>query len=173
MTKTPIDLPDMIDDDDDAPIAAPNDAPATGMLPPMRLVLFIVGGLVLDWLIPLGLGHGWGWLGLFFIGGALALGKWAINTFDKAGTNVPPNKPALAVVTDGPFKYTRNPMYLSMVVLYAGLAMVADAPLMLLLLTPALWYVLDSQVIEAEEEYMDDKFGEKYNLYRDSVRRWI
>lgn len=148
------------------------DAPAVGMLPPMRLAMFMVAGLALDFLIPLGLGRAWGWLGLILICCTLGFGKWAIETFKAAGTNVPPNMPALKIVHDGPFKYTRNPMYLSMVVLYAGVAMVADAPLMLLL-TIGFWFVLDRQVIAAEEEYLTEKFGEDYTDYQFRVRRWI
>lgn len=148
------------------------DAPEVGMLPPMRFALFIAGGIVLDWLIPLNMGHGWGWLGLLLVIAALTVGKWAINTFKKAGTNVPPNKPAHSIVQGGPFKYSRNPMYLSFVVMYVGLAMLADAPLMLFL-SIGLWYVLDNMVIEKEEEYLTAKFGDEYLTYCDKVRRWI
>lgn len=148
------------------------DVPEVGMLPPMRFALFIAGGLILDWMIPLNMGHGWGWLGLLLFCGALAFGKWGIETFKDAGTNVPPNKPATTIVTHGPFKYTRNPMYLGFVVMYVGLSMLADAPLMLFL-TIGLWYVLDDQVIEKEEEYLTAKFGDEYLNYCDKVRRWV
>lgn len=148
------------------------DAPDVKMLPPMMLALFMVGGIALDWLIPLNWGHGWGWLGLIMVVGALAFAKWAIKTFEEAGTNVPPNMPATTIVTGGPFKYSRNPMYLSMIVLYAGVAMLADAPLMLLL-TVGLWYVLDNKVIKAEEAYLEVKFGEEYTAYKERTQRWI
>lgn len=148
------------------------DAPDVGMLPPMRLALFLIAGITLDWLIPINFGSGWGWLGLVLIIAALGFGKWAIQCFKAAGTNVPPNKPALMIVTDGPFQYTRNPMYISMLSLYAGTAMLADAPLMLLL-TAGLWYVLDRQVIAKEEAYLGAKFGEPYMRYKAKVRRWV
>ena len=148
------------------------DTPEVGMLPPMRLALFLVAGITLDWVIPINLGHGWGWLGLALVIGSLAYGKWAIETFKKAGTNVPPNKPAIMLGTDGPFEYSRNPMYMSMVVMYFGVAMLADAPVMLLL-SFALWAVLDRQVIVKEEEYMEAKFGEDYVLYKQKVSRWF
>jgi protein-S-isoprenylcysteine O-methyltransferase Ste14 len=104
--------------------------------------------------------------------GALAFAKWAIKTFKEAGTNVPPNMPATTIVTTGPFKYSRNPMYLSMLVLYAGMAMLADAPLMLLL-TGGLFAVLNNKVIKAEESYLEAKFGEDYLAYKARVHRWI
>lgn len=149
-----------------------SDIPVTGMLPPMILALFLTGGIALDWLIPLNLGHGWGWLGLIMVAGALAFAKWAINTFKTAGTNVPPNLPVTVIVTEGPFKYSRNPMYLSMLVLYAGVALLADAPLMLLL-TAGLWAVLNNKVIKAEEAYLEAKFGDEYTDYKERTYRWI
>lgn len=159
--------------EDDIETEAPEkpDAPEVGMLPPMRFALFLAGGIVLDWLIPINFGSSWGWFGLMLVIAALGFGKWAISMFKKAGTNVPPNKPAHAIVQGGPFKYTRNPMYLSFVVMYVGLAMLADAPLMLFL-TLGLWYVLDTQVIEKEEAYLTEKFGDEYLSYCDKVRRW-
>ena len=148
------------------------DAPDVKMLPPMMLALFMVGGIALDWLIPMNWGHGWGWFGLVLVIGALAFAKWAIKTFEAAGTNVPPNMPATAIVTDGPFKYSRNPMYLSMVVLYLGVAMLADAPVMLLLAV-ALFAVLNNKVIKAEEDYLEAKFGDEYRAYKERTYRWV
>lgn len=171
MTNTPIDLPDAIDEDD-ADNGIADDAPSAGMLPPMRLALFIAGGITLDWLIPINFGHWWGAFGLVLLIAALVIAKWAIETFKKAGTNVPPNKPATVIVQDGPFKYSRNPMYFSFVMGYAGLAMLADAPLMLLMAV-GLWFMLDRMVIEPEEEYLTAKFGEEYELYQEQVRRWV
>ena len=66
MTNTPIDLPDAIDEDD-ADNGIADDAPSAGMLPPMRLALFIAGGITLDWLIPINFGHWWGAFGLVLL----------------------------------------------------------------------------------------------------------
>lgn len=148
------------------------DAPDVKMLPPMILVLFISGGIIVDWLIPFDWGHMWGGLGLILFSCALFCAGWAINIMKTAGTNVPPNRPTTAIVTQGPFQYTRNPIYLSFLVAYAGLAMMADAPMMLLLI-PGLYYVLDKMVIVPEETYLTDKFGDVYTDYAATVRRWV
>lgn len=106
------------------------------------------------------------------VGVALFTIGWAKKTFKAAGTNVPPNQPAMAIATDGPYKYTRNPIYLSALMLYLGLAMLADAPVMLLLAL-GLFYLLDQHVIAPEEKYLSDKFGEEYLSYKATVRRWV
>lgn len=158
--------------DEATPPPLENDKPSVGMLPPMRLALFIMAGITLDWLLPMDLGAGWGWLGLILLAGGLSFGYWAIQTFHKHETNVPPNMPALKIVSDGPFQYTRNPMYVAMICAYIGVSLLADAPLMLVL-TLAFWYDLNNNVIEAEEEYLSEKFGETYESYKTTVGRWF
>ena len=130
------------------------------------------GHLVPVALFGASLAHGWGWLGLLLLGAAVGIVQWAKQLFEKAGTNVPPNLPATAIVTDGPYRYTRNPMYLSFLLWFTGLALVAGAPLMLLLLPP-LWYILDRHVIAPEEKYLAEKFGDPYRDYKARVRRWL
>ncbi len=148
------------------------DVPDVKMLPPMILVLFLAGGIVLDWLFPFNWGHMWGGLGLILLVSAMGVAKWAINTLKAAGTNVPPNKPATVIVTEGPFQYSRNPIYLCFLVAYTGLAMLADAPVMLLLV-PVLYFVLERMVIVPEEKYLTEKFDETYTDYAVNVRRWL
>ena len=148
------------------------DAPNVIMLPPMLLLLHVIAGIVLDWALPLSMGHAWGWLGLILLMAALGITNWAKNTLVNAGTNVPPNMPALLIVTHGPFKYTRNPMYLCFMVVFVALALLADAPLMLLLALP-LFYFLDQRVIVPEEQYLSTKFGEVYGAYKNKTRRWV
>lgn len=109
------------------------DAPNVIMLPPVMVLQFIVAGIVLNWIFPFSIGHGWGWIGLVLLAAAFGIIGSSKKLFDKAGTNMPPNEPATAIVTDGPFKYTRNPIYLSFLLAYVGVALLADAPIMLLL----------------------------------------
>ncbi len=153
---------------------APNDSavPSVIMLPPILLLLHVTAGLVLNWFFAASLSHGWGWLGLLLLGFAMGIVSWAKKLFEKAGTPVPPNKPVTAIVTDGPYQYTRNPMYLCFMLWFAGLALMAGAPLMLLMLFP-LFYFLDQHVIVPEEEYLAAKFGETYLDYKAKVRRWV
>jgi protein-S-isoprenylcysteine O-methyltransferase Ste14 len=78
-----------------------------------------------------------------------------------AGTPVNPEKPVSSLVTDGPFRYTRNPGYLSMAMIYMGVASLANA-LWAILLLPAALAVIQRGVVEREERYLERKFGEEF-----------
>lgn len=92
--------------------------------------------------------------------------------FRRGGQNVNPWKPTPGLETNGPFRVTRNPMYLQMVIVCIGAA-IAFANGWILLLTPVVVIALQRLAIEPEEEYLEAKFGETYLNYKRSVRRWI
>ena len=100
------------------------------------------------------------------------LGFWAERTMRHAGTNIRPDRPATALVTRGPFRFTRNPLYVSATALYLGVTLVVNAlgPLIVL---PFLLALLQWGVIRREEYYLEQKFGETYRTYRTRVRRWF
>ena len=75
-------------------------------------------------------------------------------------------------MTDGVYRFTRNPMYLAMALLYLGSALALDSVVALILLPPLLALV-QVGVIAREERYLEEKFGEDYRRYRTSVRRWV
>ncbi len=108
--------------------------------------------------------------GLMVAGGALA--ATFVRAFIRAGTPVDPYEPTKTIVTDGPYRLTRNPAYLGMALAYAGIALVADAPWALLPL-PIAMTVIDRGVIAREERYLERRFGPAYNEYRARVRRWL
>ena len=109
--------------------------------------------------------------GSLLSGGVLLLGwfEWALR---HAGTPASPYKPVSHVVTEGPFRYTRNPGYLSMTMIYTGIASLANA-LWAILLLPVALLVIQRGVIEREERYLERKFGEEYLRYKAQVKRWI
>lgn len=148
------------------------DAPKILALPPNILLVAIVTGLVLNWLFPFSFGHMWGGAGLMILGLSIGLIFWCKKLFDEAGTAIRPDLPTTAIITEGPYKYSRNPIYLAFLFGFAGLAMLADAPIMLLLLVP-LWYVLDRHVIQPEEDYLAEKFGGTYIEYMGMTNRWM
>lgn len=152
--------------------AEKQDTPDVLMFPPALFLLFLMGGIVLDWLIPMNWGHGWGGLGLVIFGAAIGIILWCRKLFENAQTNISPLEPSNALVTEGPFSYSRNPIYVCFIAGYIGLAMMADAPVMLLL-AGGLWYMLDKYIIEPEEEYLTEKFGEQYLDYTTLTRRWL
>ena len=90
----------------------------------------------------------------------------------RAGTNVNPSLPATTLVISGPFRFSRNPMYLARTLLYLGLGFMANALSVLLTLLPLL-VVIRYGVIEREEGYLEAKFGDAYRQYRTTVRRWV
>jgi len=102
----------------------------------------------------------------------LAVGFLGAREMRRAETNVDPYKPATAVVTGGPFQFTRNPLYLSMTLIYGGIAAVANA-LPAALLLPIVLHLMRRGVIEREERYLERKFGGEYIDYKIRTPRWI
>ena len=88
------------------------------------------------------------------------------------GTTPEPHNPTTALVTSGPFRYSRNPIYISKALLYVGISMVANAVWPLLLL-PSVLFALTRGMIEREEGYLEHRFGDQYRQYRESVSRWL
>ena len=100
-----------------------------------------------------------GWLGAMVFVLALALFAWAIVTISRAGSNVPTSLPTTAIVESGPYRFTRNPIYLGMFLGLIGLAIAFDN-LWLTMLAPAL--VIRYGVVAREEVYLERKFGDVY-----------
>jgi protein-S-isoprenylcysteine O-methyltransferase Ste14 len=92
--------------------------------------------------------------------------------FKRANTNFIPWKPSTSLVTDGPYRFTRNPMYLGMAVLYVGIAL-GSGLLWALALLPFVLMAIQIGVIRREEAYLERVFGDQYRDYRAQVRRWI
>lgn len=90
----------------------------------------------------------------------------------RAGTDPRPSRPSTAIVTSGPFRFMRNPMYVGTTSLYAGVSLLANAVWPLVLLVPLL-LVLRWGVVSREERYLEAKFGDSYRAYRAQVRRWL
>jgi len=110
-------------------------------------------------------------------GGVLAVAcvlvaRTARRAMKRAGTNVNPREPSLAIVSDGPFRVTRNPLYLCLIGFYLAGTLLVDgvAPLVLL---PPLLGVLHYGIILREERYLEAKFGDAYRAYRVRVRRYL
>ena len=106
----------------------------------------------------------------FIVGAGLV--SYAMGLFRLAGTNPLPMRPTTALVLRGPYRFTRNPMYLGMAFLYAGTALLFDLRWALILL-PLVLFVVQTQVIAREERYLEAKFGDEYRAYRARVRRWL
>jgi protein-S-isoprenylcysteine O-methyltransferase Ste14 len=143
--------------------------------PPIAWALAVLAGLALDWLVqlpfvPVMLPAGW--LGATVFALALALAVWAIVTMTRAGSSVPTNLPTATIVETGPYRVTRNPIYLGMFLGLAGLAIAFDS-LWLLAALAAFALVIRYGVVAREEAYLERRFGDVYRPYRARVRRWL
>jgi protein-S-isoprenylcysteine O-methyltransferase Ste14 len=103
---------------------------------------------------------------------SLALGGTGLWALRRAGTSQNPRRPTTALVVSGPFRISRNPLYLSLLCLYVGIALFVNG-LWLFLLAIPLVAVLRLGIIAPEERYLERKFGDEYRRYRSRVRRWL
>ena len=150
------------------------DRPGVMAPPPVIYATGLGAGLVLQVIFPIGFpmpSPAAMALGAVCIGlGVLLVGS-AFRAFSRAGTNANPYRPATAIVTNGPFRYTRNPMYVSLTLLYLGITLLLRSAWPVILL-PLVLLIMRKGVIDREERYLAQKFGPTYDDYRRSVRRW-
>ena len=150
------------------------DNPGVIAPPPLIYLGFLVLGGALDYLWPVGFGTGAvgvpAGAALFAIGGAIAF--TAVRQFGRAGTSFKPHEASTAIMSDGLYRYSRNPMYIALALAYAGIALAADGLWAMALLAPTL-VVVRHGVIAREERYLEGKFGDEYRRYKGSVRRWL
>jgi protein-S-isoprenylcysteine O-methyltransferase Ste14 len=137
--------------------------------------LAAVVGIALGWLAPLpfvptAIPASWIGGGLFVL--ALALFAWAVTTMTRAGSNVPTSMPTTSIVERGPYRFTRNPIYLGMMLSLAGLAIAFDSLWSLIMLV-LFFLVIRYGVVAREEAYLERKFGDVYRSYRARVWRWL
>ena len=143
--------------------------------PPIAWALAVLAGLAFNWLMSLPFlpaAVPTGWLGTIVFALALALVAWAISTMTRAGSNVPTSLPTTTIVETGPYRFTRNPIYLGMVLGLIGLAIAFNSLWLLMTLVPFA-LVIRYGVITREEAYLERKFGDVYRRYHTRVRRWL
>jgi protein-S-isoprenylcysteine O-methyltransferase Ste14 len=150
------------------------DHPKIKLDAPVVLAIVILLTVALQWLVPLSflprlpsriLGA------ILFIGG-FALGFPALRGMLRARTSPNPHRPVTALVREATFRFTRNPMYLGMILSYAGLSIFFQNPWFILFL-PLLIWLFTTLVIIPEEKYLEGKFGKDYLDFKSRVRRWI
>ena len=142
--------------------------------PPLFYLAGLLAGLGLELAFPIDGPPTWVRVAVAAVGVAASsyLDLGAMGRFARAGTNVIPFKPTTALVTDGPFRITRNPMYVGMACLYIAIA-TATGLIWALILLPLVLIVVDRLVIAKEEPYLERLFGEPYLEYKRRVRRWL
>ncbi|MFY0660415.1 MAG: isoprenylcysteine carboxylmethyltransferase family protein [Shimia sp.] len=151
--------------------------PNIAVYPPVVSVIAPVAAIALEWLVPLAVLPEAGRLllvvpGVALLGGAGWLAMSGTRAFQEAGTNVDPKQPTLKLVGTGPYRFTRNPMYLGMVLLQLGLALTFSLD-WAVLGAVAVLVLLHYGVVLREEAYLTDLFGQDYQAFLAQTRRWL
>ena len=156
-------------------MARERDAPDIVILPPVLVGGTMIVGLIVHYLIwpvsilPMLLSRTLGVV-VFVSSGVLA--HLAHRAMQRVGTNVFPTQPTLALATDGPFRFTRNPLYVAAIGVYLGVTLWVNSLVMLVLIIP-MTLVLHWGIVLREERYLSAKFGDGYDAYQTRVRRWL
>ena len=143
--------------------------------PPIAWALALLAGWAINLLTPLPFipaGAPTGWAGAMVFALAVAVGTWSFATMTRAGSNVPTNLPTTTIVDTGPYRLTRNPIYLGMMLGLIGEAIAFNSLWPLATLVPFA-LVIRYGVVAREEAYLERKFGDDYRRYRARVRRWL
>ena len=150
-----------------------------GVIAPPPLIYF--GFLLLGWVLdeqvlhlafPFELTMTVKVIAVVLIVAGMGLEAWSGGLFKKVGTNVVPWSPSTALVFDGPYRFSRNPMYVGFTLVYLGLALGLQSPSAVILLIPCL-ALMTWGVILREERYLEARFGKPYLDYKGRVRRWL
>jgi protein-S-isoprenylcysteine O-methyltransferase Ste14 len=147
------------------------DNPGVRVPPPVIFFGSFLAGLALRPLVPFHLPGGMK-VALPLLAIALPIGFWGLVLMLRARTGIIPHHPASALITTGPFRISRNPLYVTIILSYLGAAWWIDVAAAVALLPFAI-VALQRWVIRREEAYLERRFGDDYRRYRERVRRWL
>jgi protein-S-isoprenylcysteine O-methyltransferase Ste14 len=157
--------------------STPDNAPNTVPWPPILFVTAALIGVCLHWLIPLGWATGATrfvllMIGVLLVASAVALEIAAAMAFRKARTSIMPHRAATTLVTSGPFRFTRNPIYLGNTMLVAGAGLVFGVgwlPVAAIAAAVAVHFL----AVLREERHLANIFGDEWQQYAQRVPRWV
>jgi protein-S-isoprenylcysteine O-methyltransferase Ste14 len=150
------------------------DDPGIKVPPPLIYLVPLAVGAALDArrhtpFLPRRAARAIGWP---LLGFGVALNAWFLKTIREADVPIRTDRPVPRLTTGGPFRYSRNPSYLALAMIYAGIAVLRNS-LWVMLSLPFVVFVVQREVIGREERYLERAFGEEYRAYKRRVRRWI
>ena len=153
------------------------DRPPVAVFPPIIPLSALAIACGLQWLTPLGLiasiEQGWRIaFGATIVIAGLLVTLTGRRALVRHGTNVNPLKPSTALVTDGVYRWTRNPLYVGMLAGLCGIAFIFSLDWLLLLIIPS-WTIMHFAVVRREEQYLEQKFGDEYRRYKARVPRYV
>lgn len=154
--------------------APPHAPPSRIPWPPLLFLASLAVSLGLHWLWPIALwpGHRLWIVGVILILLALTITVWAHHVLAQAHTTIRPDRASDALVTTGPFRFSRNPLYIALIAVSSSVALLLNDAWPLLA-TACLALALNSIVIPKEERHLAERFPEQYARYRQRVRRWL
>jgi protein-S-isoprenylcysteine O-methyltransferase Ste14 len=146
-------------------------------IPPLLLFLASLAlSLFLQRLTGLGpampLSRPWQVVSILLLAAGILLAVWAVGLFARHRTTIIPHGDSSALIIQGPYRFTRNPMYLGLSLAYLGVALWLQCWIALPFLVIPLWW-LSFLIIPMEESQMRQRFGDAYDSYCDRVRRWL
>ena len=150
------------------------EGPGIRIHPPLIYVAALLAGVGLNHWWPIGLLPGrWGVVvGVALIVAGVAIMPSVLVRFRRADTPFNPHRPASTLITDGPYRFSRNPAYVALTLWYLGVGLLLNNGWVLLFAVPVL-LVMDRWVVPGEEHHLQETFGEQYVRYKSSVRRWL
>ena len=147
---------------------------STKIVPPTWMLIAIIAMLILNftfpvaWIVP----TIWNLIGIVFLVSGITLNLIADNSFKQAETTVKPYQESSCLVTSGAYKISRNPMYLGMVLILTGIALLLRSLSPFLMIIPFA-VLIDQIYIRAEERMLAETFGAKWRAYKAKTRRWF
>jgi len=144
------------------------------VLPPVYFLLALMAMVALHYLVPIAqlINSLFRYTGIVLVVSAIALVLWAAVLFRRAGTTIKPFQKSSALITGGPYRITRNPIYVGMVGALIGTAVLLGSVAPFLVI-PAFAALIQSKFIRAEEAALERTFGSVFLDYKSKVRRWL
>jgi protein-S-isoprenylcysteine O-methyltransferase Ste14 len=140
--------------------------------PPVVALISMSLAIVMEWIVPIAFPSYWKIVGLALVAVGLLLAFSAVNEFRKAQTTLDPHGSPKALVSNGIYRFTRNPIYLGFFLIIIGFPLYFES-VWGVIAAPLFAMTLRRLVIEKEEAYLEKKFGEAYTGYKSRVRRWL
>lgn len=144
------------------------------ILPPVYLLAAVLLMLGLHYWLPLRqlITWPWRWVGAAVCGAGLCLGIWSVMSFVRHKTTIKPGAVSSHLLTEGPFRFSRNPIYLGMVLILAGTALLLGSVTPWVAIPLFIW-MISRNIIPVEEAMLTETFGDSYRQYQRRVRRWL
>jgi len=148
--------------------------PSPRFYPPVLLLIAVVLMVVLHYVLPVARWLAWPWraLGALPIAMALLVGFWGAVQFRRHDTTIIPFEQSTALIAEGPYRYSRNPLYISMTLILVGLWILLGSLSPVVVVPLFVWWI-STRFIANEERHLEAQFGRTYLEYKTKVRRWL